>query len=148
MKQINKVELEILKLSAKTEEPVKIAFALMPLGEEYKDLYIYGIRGAAEKTGFVYFRSDEIEHNAGIMNEIMHQIDKASVLIAEVTDKNPNVCYEVGLAHAKGKETILVARKGSNIPFDLKGKNHILYKNIHDLEEKLTRRLKALDNKN
>ena len=122
----------------------KQVFVLMSLCKDYMDLYIYGIKGAAEKTGFVCRRSDEIEHNGDIMSEIERQIDEASVIIAEMTDKNPNVFYEVGLAHARGKETILIAREGSDIPFDLRGKNHIFYSSIHDLERKLARRLGSL----
>jgi len=121
-----------------------LVFVLMPFTKDLEDLYIYGIRGAVEKTGYVCRRADEIEHNSDIMEEILYHIDKASVLVGEMTDKNPNVFYEVGIAHGKKKEVILITRKGSEIPFDLKSKNHIIYENIHDLEEKLTRRLQAI----
>ena len=97
MRKQNKGKLEILKLSARVEESGKIVFALMPLDDEYEDLYIYGIRGATEKTGFFCLRADEIEHNSEILEEILNQIDRSSVIIAEITDKNPNVYYEVGI---------------------------------------------------
>ncbi len=119
-------------------------FVLMPFTKGLEDLYIYGIRGAAEKTGYVCLRADEIEHNSDIMEEILYYIDKASILIAEMSDKNPNVFYEAGIAHGKKKEVILITKKGSEIPFDLKGKNHIIYENIHDLEGKLVKRLRAI----
>lgn len=123
-------------------------FVLMPFKKDLEDLYIYGIRGAAEKTGYVCIRADEIEHNSDIMEEILYYIDNASILIAETTDKNPNVFYEIGIAHEKQKEVILITKKGSDIPFDLKSKNHIIYENIHDLEEKLTKRLRAIQGGN
>lgn len=141
--------LHIVEKSEKEPPPKfgdKFIFVLMPFNKDYEDLYLYGIRGAVEKAGFVCRRADEIEHNSDIIDEILYQIDEASVLVAEMTDKNPNVCYEVGIAHGKKKEVILIARQGSDIPFDLKGKNHILYENIRDLEEKLTRRLNAIAN--
>jgi len=82
------------------------------------------------------------------MDEILYYIDRAPVLVAEMTDKNPNVYYEVGIAHGKKKEVILITKKGSVIPFDLKSKNHIIYENIHDLEEMLVRRLRAIEQGN
>lgn len=121
-----------------------LVFVLMSFTKALEDLYIYGIRAAVEKTGYVCRRADEIERNSDIMKEILYHIDKASVLVGDMTDKNPNVFYEVGIAHEKRKEVILITRKGSEIPFDLKSKNHIIYENIHDLEEKLTRRLQAI----
>ena len=140
----------IVKIVEKAEKapPPKLSkdlvFVLMPFTKDLEDLYIYGIRGAVEKTGYVCRRADEIEHNYDIMEEILYHIDKASVLVGEMTDKNPNVFYEVGIAHGKRKEVILITRKGSEIPFNLKSKNHIIYENIHDLEEKLNRRLQAI----
>jgi hypothetical protein len=138
---------KIVEKSEKARPPrfgKKFVFVLMPFREDYEDLYIYGIRGAVEKTGFVCRRADELEHNSDIIDEILYQIDRAPILIAEMTDKNPNVYYEVGIAHGKKKEVILLAKQGSAIPFDLSGKYFILYKNIRDLEKKLTRRLKTI----
>ena len=137
----------IIKEAEKTPPPKKennLLFVLMPFRDDLHDLYIYGIRGAAEKTGFYCVRADDIEHNRDIMEEILDHIEISRVIVAEMTDKNPNVCYEVGIAHGKNKEVILIIREGSEIPFDLKSKHFIIYKNIHDLEQKLTRRLKSI----
>jgi hypothetical protein len=120
-----------------------LIFVLMPFAEELEDLYVYGIRGAAEKTGYVCLRADEIEHNSDIIDQILYNIQNATIVIAETTEKNPNVFYEIGFAHGKGQEVILITKKGSDIPFDLKSKNHIFYDNIHDLEEKLVKRLES-----
>lgn len=120
----------------------KFMFVLMSFDKENEDLYIYGIRGAAEKTGFVCKRADEIEHNSDIMKEILYQIKKALILVAEMSSGNLNVYYEVGIAHGLGKEVILITKKGTIIPLDLAGKNHIIYENINDLEKKLIKRLK------
>jgi len=120
-----------------------LIFVLMPFKKELEDLYIYGIRRAAEETGYVCLRADEIEHNSDIVEEIFYHIDKATIIIAELTDKNPNVCYEVGVAHGKKKNVILLTKSASEIPFDLKNKNHLIYENINDLEKKLIKRLQA-----
>jgi hypothetical protein len=134
---------------AKKEPPPeakkKLIFVLMPFSEDLKDTYLYGIRGAAEKTGYICLRADEIEHNSDILQQILYYIQKAEVLIAEGTDRNPNVYYEIGIAHGKNKDVILLTKHETSIPFDLKGKNHIIYATIHDLEEKLVKRLKGLE---
>jgi hypothetical protein len=118
-------------------------FVLMPLRDDLEDLFIYGIQHAVEQAGYACLRASEIEHNSDILHEILQNIAGAALVIAEMTDRNPNVCYEVGIAHTMGKEVILIAKAGSIIPFDFQGKNHILYRSIRDLEERLTRRLRA-----
>jgi len=50
----------------------------------------------------------------------MGQIEKSKVLLAEVTDKNPNVFYELGLAHAARKPVIFTSGKLDDVPFDLR----------------------------
>lgn len=65
-----------------------------------------------------------------------------------MTDKKPNVFYEVGYAHAKEKEVVLLTQKSKDIPFDLKGHNHIVYENsIDKLRQRLESRLKAIISK-
>jgi hypothetical protein len=124
-----------------------LVFVLMPFSFEMKDIYWYGIRGSAEKLGLKCTRADEIEQNSDIIKEIIDYIKRAKIIIAEVSDKNPNVLYEVGYCHALGINPVLIAKKGTEIPFDLKTLSHIFYDSIKDLEEKLTNRLEALVNK-
>ncbi|MDA1558224.1 hypothetical protein PDK45_25170 [Bacillus cereus] len=45
--------------------------------------------------------------------------------------------YELGVAHALGKKTILISKFGNELPFDVKSKNVILYKEISELQSKL-----------
>jgi len=54
-------------------------------------------------------------------------IERAAVVIAEITPRNPNVFYEVGYAHALGKPTILLARRGSELPFDIRSYRVVFY---------------------
>ncbi|OQX90664.1 MAG: hypothetical protein B6D58_09760 [candidate division Zixibacteria bacterium 4484_95] len=121
-----------------------LVFVLMPFSFEMKDIYWYGIRGSIEKLGLKCARADEIENNSDIIKEIFDHIKRAKFIVAEVSEKNPNIFYEVGYCHALGINPILVARKGTEIPFDLKTQSHIFYESIKDLEDKLTNRLEAL----
>ena len=94
--------------------------------------------------GLVVERADDIEHSESILDVIWARIGAADALIADTTGSNPNVLYEIGLAHAVKCPTILIARKGSELPFDLQGMKHVLYETIVELRERLKERLKYM----
>jgi hypothetical protein len=83
-------------------------------------------------------------HRHGITEKIVQQIEDADILIADMSSNNPNVLYEVGLAHAKDKLCVLLTSNPKAIPFDLKNKRHIVFRGAKDLKEKLRKDLKAL----
>lgn len=119
------------------------AFVVIPFSKEYDDLYVLGIRDVAESLGIVAERADEIQHNDSIPELIRERIKRSDVIIAETTAHNPNVFYEVGLAHGMGRPTVLICKDASSIPFDLAAINHVVYRSISDLKNLLTLRLKA-----
>jgi len=129
-----------------TPDQPKRAFVIMPFAPEFDDVYVLGIREVAEKLGIVVERADVIEHNQSIPELIKDRIERADIIIAETSRHNPNVFYEVGLAHGKNKETILICRDTRTIPFDIATINHLSYSNIVELREKLETRLKAMFN--
>ena len=75
-------------------------------------------------------------------------INEAKVIVADLTERNPNVFYEVGLAHAIGKEVILLAQSVEDIPFDLRHLRTIIYKNDYrgqtELHETLKKTITAI----
>jgi len=123
----------------------KFAFVCMPFAQQFDDSYKFAIQPAVQECGFKCLRADEIEHNKGILEVIHRQIESAHIIVADMTGGNPNVYYEVGYAHALGKDVVLLTQRASDLPFDLRGLNHIVYEGrITGLKEKLTRRLKAM----
>jgi hypothetical protein len=121
-----------------------LVFVLMPFKDQLDDLYFYGIRGSAERVGLRCKRADELIHDAGIMQEVIDHIKRAKVIVAEVSDHNPNVFYEVGWAHALERPTILIARDGVSLPFDIAHINTVFYKSIKDLDDILSERFQEL----
>jgi hypothetical protein len=121
-----------------TEKP--FAFVLMPFEHSFDDIYRLGIKAAAEESGFNAERVDEqVFHREGILARIYGQIEAADIIIADMTGRNPNVFYEVGYAHAKGKLCVLLTQNANDIPFDLKHHRHIVYDNkIVQLKELLS----------
>jgi hypothetical protein len=123
--------------------PKPFVFVLMPFDNKFSDIYKFGIRGAAEDVGAYAERVDEQIFTEGILDRIFTQISKADVIVADMTDRNPNVFYEVGYAHALGRITLLLTQKVEDIPFDLKHRQHIVYGGkIDTLRKDLAERLR------
>ncbi len=131
-----------------TTRPKKFCFVLMPFDNEFDDIYQLGIKQSCIDAGAYCERVDEQIFNESILDRIYNQISKADIVIADMTNRNPNVFYEVGYAHALGKTTILLTKNSEDIPFDLKHYPHIIYNNsISKLKEDLTQRVKwCVDN--
>src|SRR5262245_1382479 len=125
-----------------TTAPKPFVFVLMPFDPAFDDVYKLGIKAAAIDAGAHAERVDEQLFHEGILERVFNQINKADVIVADMTGRNPNVFYEVGYAHALGKITILLTRTADDIPFDLKDRPHIVYKgSISSLKETLLPRI-------
>jgi nucleoside 2-deoxyribosyltransferase len=117
------------------------AFVLMPFSGEFRDIYQLGIKDPLEALNIRAERVDEQTfHEETILQRIYNQIEAADFVIADMTGRNPNVFYEVGYAHAKGKLCILLTASAEDIPFDLKHHRHIVYEpgSLRHLKERLT----------
>jgi hypothetical protein len=87
-----------------------------PLGAYYEKIY----KPAIEKAGLKPVRADADLFGTGkIMDQVWRGISSAKVLVAELTTRNPNVFYELGLAHALRKPVVLVSSNEDDVPFDL-----------------------------
>ena len=106
----------------------KLAIVLMPFSKEYDDLFLIGIKEVLEKRGFNCTRVDDKYFPGQIVEEIQRSIAESDVIIAEMTDRNPNVYYEVGYAHGINKYPILITKDTQELPFDLQGYKHIVYR--------------------
>ncbi|AKB24310.1 hypothetical protein MSMTP_0841 [Methanosarcina sp. MTP4] len=78
--------------------PKPFVFVLMPFDEDFDDIYKYGIKETAKEIGAYAERVDEQNYKEGMLERIFNQINKADVIVADMTGRNPNVFYEVGYA--------------------------------------------------
>ena len=99
-----------------------------PLGKYYKSVYT----PAVKKAGLIPVRADDDIFATGkIIDQVWRGITNAKVLIAELTTRNPNVFYELGLAHALQKPVVLVSSNEQDVPFDLQH-IRVIYYDIYD----------------
>ena len=67
----------------------------------YTEIYETVIKPTVEKEGFAILKSNDIFSSTSVIEDIWESINKASLIIVEITDNNPNVMYEVAVRHAK-----------------------------------------------
>ncbi len=118
------------------------AFIVMPFHGAFDDLHNEVIRKVCASIELEAIRADE---NAGpglVVADIAQQIRDAQVVIADVTEPNCNVYYEIGYAHALNKPTILLAQHGTKLPFDVSPFRTLFYQNTIGGKTKLETSLK------
>lgn len=99
----------------------------MPFREPFNTYYEGVFEPAVRNVNLEPLRGDSLFRPTPIMGDIWKMIQGAKVLLAELTTKNANVFYELGLAHAIGKPIALVAETMDDVPFDLQPLRVILY---------------------
>lgn len=102
-----------------------------------RDVYKFGIEGPVQAAGFLCERMDMTSYIGDILTRIKSRIETASLVIADLTGANANVYLEVGYAWGKERPTLLIAKKGEELKFDVAGQRSIIYEDISDLAEKL-----------
>ena len=113
-------------------------FVAMPFSEEFNDIYHYAIESAAHTNSLLCERVDAIAFTGDVVERIKRGIEDADLVIADLTSGNANVYLEVGYAWGCRKPTILIVRNTDDLKFDLKTQRYLIYKNIRDLERKLS----------
>jgi hypothetical protein len=135
----------IVNFGARAEDKPRL-FVAMPFADDFLDEFQIGFCEAARASAFICERLD-ISPNAftgDIVAEIKRRILGSEGVLALLNDHNPNVFLEIGFAFAHNKPTILVAKHGITLPFDVSGQRCIRYRNIVDLRDTLTREIASL----
>ncbi len=96
---------------------------MMPFAKEFDPVY-EAIQSACNGLGLQALRVDEIYGPTRIMDDVFKTIAQSRLVISDLTGRNPNVLYETGIAHALGREVIMVVQNDQDVPFDL---GHIRY---------------------
>jgi len=131
---------DFLRLNGVSEDDVvedpELVFVLTPFHREFEGTF-EKIKSACNDIGLTCVRGDEHNVKGDILTHVLKQISRSGIIIANIDGRNPNVFYELGLAHAMNKSVLLVARSLKHVPFDLRS-NMILLWNSHDeLQQKI-----------
>jgi hypothetical protein len=111
----------------RVREFLDTCFVMMPFGSwfdrYYQEIYVPAIKDA----GLEPVRADELFNTGSVVEQIWDQIVKSRVLLADLTGKNANVFYELGLAHAAVKPVVFTSANVDDVPFDLRHLRVIVY---------------------
>lgn len=120
-------------------------FCIMPFHKRFIKIYDL-INEACTNEGYVCHRSDTPYNPGNVLKQIVDLLLKSQLIVAVLDGKNPNVFYEIGIAHSLGKMVILIVRadKIDEIPFDLRSERLLLYSNPGELKNKLSTILKNI----
>jgi hypothetical protein len=118
----------------------RLCFVLMPLGiPRLLTIYESVVKPAIEDVGLEALRSSDILGTAAIIEDVWRSIFNARVIVAELTGSNPNVFYELGIAHTVGREVVPISQE--HTVFDIGHIRHILYEDtvagLDELRQKL-----------
>jgi len=102
-------------------------FVVMPFLKNLKPVYDDHIRSTVQKMNLTVSRGDDFFTAKSIISDVWDAINSCRVVIADCTGRNPNVFYEIGMAHTLGKPVILISQDKEDIPFDIQYIRYILY---------------------
>ena len=102
-------------------------FMAMPFRDELAPVYEDHIKKVVERAKLKIVRGDDFFTANSVMEDVWSAICSARIVIAECTDRNPNVFYEIGMAHTIGKPIILITQNSDDVPFDLQHIRYIRY---------------------
>jgi len=102
-------------------------FVLMSFSADLKEVYEDHIKNVATSLELKLARADDFFSASAVMNDVWTAICKSRLIIGDCTGRNPNVFYEIGLAHTVGKPVILITQNTEDVPFDLRHIRYIPY---------------------
>ncbi len=127
-------------------------FYLGPFRDPFDEVYRDHVVPTLGSEGITVERADEIFSTDVLIEDIWAGIVGATFVVADLTTKNANVLYEVGMAHTVGKPVIIITQDMQDVPFDLRHRRCIEYKHTprgcQRLEEQLLGTARFLLNRN
>ena len=135
----------------------KQCFVISPIGEPDSEtrkrsdqVLKHVVRPAANSCGYKAVRADEIDKPGIITSQVIQHVVNADLVVADLTERNPNVFYELAIRHALRKPLVQIIRKGEAIPFDVAATRTIYvdHKDLDSVEaarNEIVEQIKALE---
>ena len=131
-------------------DPENTCFVISPIGEKDTEtrnrsdrVFRHIIEPAAQQNNLVAIRSDQITTPGGmITQQVIQHIMEDRIVVADLTDHNANVFYELALRHAFRKPVVQLIQSTQKIPFDVHGTRTVQYlldlDNAHEAKQEVT----------
>ena len=135
----------------------KVCFIIAPIGEpgsstrERSDLVLeHIIQPALDPYGYKALRADNIDRPGIITTQVIQHVLDAPLVIADLTERNPNVFYELAIRHITRKPFIQIIQEGEGIPFDVAATRLITVDHNHlgraaEARDKIKAQIKSLE---
>lgn len=138
----------------------KTCFVISPIGDEgtevrkHSDMVLkHLVKKSLEVAPFNYrvFRSDEDEKPGDITVQIIQNVMRSDLVVADLTNRNPNVFYELSMCHVWQRPTVHLCRTGEKLPFDV-GQLRVVFFDLGDpdslekAQEKIRKHVDWLEN--
>lgn len=117
-----------------------LVFVLTPFHPNEKSTFSAIVESFEEYDTRV-IRGDEQSVKGDILTHIIKMMLSARIIIADVSTRNPNVMYELGIAHALGKDVVMISNSFESMPFDINSRRIIFYDDRFELINKLRKEL-------
>lgn len=138
-----------------TTKDKKVCFVITPIGDNNSDIrrHIDGIIDQAIEPALGEKYDIEVAHRkyeiGSINDRIIRSVLDSDLVIANLTNTNPNVMYELAVRYSFGKPAIVIAEKGTKLPFDVIDENTIFYVNdpagANELKQQIIEYEKIID---
>jgi hypothetical protein len=120
---------------------------MMPFSADFNPVYT-ALQSAVQSVEMEAMRADDLWKHQFIIQDIVSLITRARVVICDCSGRNPNVFYEVGIAHSLGKDVILIVQNEADIPFDLRHIRYLRYLNnregLNTLGRQIAQRIQTI----
>lgn len=116
------------------EAKSKACFVIMPISDmdgydsgHFSRVYEHLIKPACENAGYTPIRADEVASSNYIVIDILSKIVESELVLCDLSGRNPNVLYELGIRQAFNLPTVLIKDIKTNKIFDIQGLRYTEY---------------------
>lgn len=137
--------------------PEKRCFVIAPIGppgsktRQRSDRVLRDLIGpAVAECGYTAFRADEIDEPGLITAQVVRRVREDPLVVADLTERNPNVFYELAIRHSVRKPVVQLIEEGEPVPFDVAGMrtievNHQDPESVQGARRAIIRQVRALE---
>jgi nucleoside 2-deoxyribosyltransferase len=136
--------------------PKKKCFFIAPIGvaksetrERSDEIFEVAIAPAARECGYEAKRGDHIDEPGRIVRQVVREILQSDLVIADLSYSNPNVMYELGIAHSQSRPLVQIIEEDQPLPFDVNQLRTLRYRlrprSVLELRDKLVVSIKHVE---